>query len=641
MKGFRFTIKRKIILGFLSLILIFIAFSVYIIFTNSQNEKLITKSLNEVNPSGERVDEFILMVNRSKMLITNWVYLQTNDDDKKALEQLHNVEYPDLKNDIRELLQVVQDTAVVLELDSIMLDFEALLTIEKSIMNDLISFEDYEDPIKKFMAEETISEEVLPRSASLISRLETYKDRITSQKTAADVDLLKKSNQLTYTTVILVIIIISIGLLIAFLISRAITKPVSTLKSIVDKMGQGELISYDEDTEFTNDEIGDMARSVDKMTHGYGNIATFAENIGNGIYESDFKPLSNEDVLGNALIDMRDNLKKVSEEDKIRNWATSGMAKFGDILRAYSNDYEKLSDEIITNLVKYVDANQGALFIVDDNNEGEEEEPTMQLSACYAWNKKKFVDKKIHKGEGLAGQAWLESDTIYMTDIPENYVRITSGLGSANPRSVLIVPLKVNEEIYGVIEIASFNQIEKHKIEFIEQLSESIASTISTVKINERTQQLLKESTMMTEQMRAQEEEMRQNMEELQATQEKIQRDQNDREARERIIMDTSMLFELTPNFNVIKTSKAIENILGYKPENLEGRAFKDLLVSPTILNEISNQTTETTTWSGIIEMKDKNGSNVKTWGSAGQIRDSIHDSLIFVMYIANINQEN
>ncbi len=623
------------------MILIFVAFGTYIIITNKENQTLINKSLNEVNPSGERADEFILMVNRSKMLITNWVYLQTNDDDKKALEQLHNVEYPDLKYAVRELFQVLNDTSAISQMDSVMIDFEALLEIEKGIMNELIDFEDYEDPIKKFLAEETISEEVLPRSADLISRLEKYKDKITAEKKAADLNLLNKSNQLTLTTLVLLFIIIFIGLLIAFLISSAITRPVLTLKTIVDKMGQGELVVNENGTVFSSDEIGDMAKSVDNMTRGYSDIANFAKNIGNGVYDSDFKPLSDKDELGNALIDMRDNLKKVANEDNIRNWSTSGMAKFSEILRTFSNDYEKLSDEIITNLVKYIDANQGALFIVDDNEESQSGEPTMTLTACYAWNKKKFIDKKVHKGEGLAGQSWLEADTIYITDIPDDYVRITSGLGSANPRSVLIVPLKTNDDIHGVIEIASFNEIEKHKVEFVEQLSESIASTISTVKINERTQKLLKESTMMTEQMRAQEEEMRQNMEELQATQEKIQRDQNDREARERIILDTSIVFELTPNFNIIKASNAVQKILGYNAESLEGRAFKDLLNSPTILNEISNKSSETTSWTGLIEMKNKKGNTIKTWCLIGQVRDSIHESLIYVMYVSNISQLN
>ena len=137
------------------------------------------------------------------------------------------------------------------------------------------------------------------------------------------------------------------------------------------------------------------------------------------------------------------------------------------------------------------------------------------MKSCYAWDKKKFLNHKIYKGEGLAGQAWQEGDIVYLTEVPQNYIKITSGLGDANPTSVLIVPLKVNDQIFGVVEIASFNLFQDFEMEFVQKIAESIASTISSVKVNARTQLLLEESQEMTEQMRAQEEEMRQNMEEL------------------------------------------------------------------------------------------------------------------------------
>ena len=125
------------------------------------------------------------------------------------------------------------------------------------------------------------------------------------------------------------------------------------------------------------------------------------------------------------------------------------MAKFGEILRNNTNDLIKLSDEIIGSLVKYLKANQGALYIIDEVNEGED--PTMTMKACYAWDKKKFLNHKIYRGEGLAGQAWQEGDMVYLTEVPQTYIKIASGLGDANPTSVLIVPLKVNEKIYGVL----------------------------------------------------------------------------------------------------------------------------------------------------------------------------------------------
>jgi PAS domain S-box-containing protein len=335
---------------------------------------------------------------------------------------------------------------------------------------------------------------------------------------------------------------------------------------------------------------------------------------------------------------MRNNLKKVSEEDKKRNWATSGIAKFGDILRSYSDNFEKLADNIISNLVRYVGANQGALFIIEGNTENaSEDEQYMEMAAVYAWDKKKFLEKKIYKGDGLAGQAWLEGDTIYLTEVPDDYVNITSGLGEANPRSVLIVPLKVNEELHGVVEIASFREYEDFEIEFIERVCESIASTISSVKINERTQKLLQESTMMTEQMRAQEEEMRQNMEELQATQEKTQRDQLDRETREKIVLSSTLVLELNKNFSIRNANDISKSFLGYTPSELEGKSLRDMMISKGDLGAIQEKATENTFWDGIIKMKHRDGREVYLLASAGMIPDSVNDDNMYIIYGRNV----
>jgi len=134
------------------------------------------------------------------------------------------------------------------------------------------------------------------------------------------------------------------------------------------------------------------------------------------------------------------------------------------------------------------------------------------------------MKKRVDIGEGLVGQAWIEKDTLLITDIPNHYIQITSGLGDSNPRCILVVPLVFNGETYGVVELASFHIFEKYEIEFIKKLAENIASTIATVKSNEKTARLLHDSQMMSEQMRAQEEEMRQNLEELMTTQDDLQR---------------------------------------------------------------------------------------------------------------------
>ncbi len=631
MKGIRFTIRRKIIWGFFALIIIFTTNAVYSVYTIYKGNIIIRQSQEVINPITGAVNDFIFLATRSKMLITNWVYLQTNEDDKNALRAIHDHEYLEVKNRISQYTDKVQFGEEVGSLDSAFIKFEALLAIGQNIMTDLDKFEDYEDPIKKFMAEDAIESEILPRSAELISTLEQINNFLNEQKAETDIGLMENFKQLINTTAILGIALLIVGFILAFSISSTITKPINYLRAIIDRLGQGDLVKIDK-SQVSNDEIGDMANSLSSMAEGFGEITVFAENIGDGKYDNEFKPLSESDMLGNALLEMRSNLKKVAEEDKKRNWSTSGMAKFGELLRRYNDNFEKLADEIISNLVKYIGANQGALFIIEANNAASEEE-YMELAACYAWDKKKFLEKKIYKGEGLSGQAWIEGDVIYLTEVPENYVSITSGLGEANPKSILIVPLKLNDEIHGVIEMASFKEYDEFEIEFVERIAESIASTISSVKVNERTQKLLEESTMMTEQMRAQEEEMRQNMEELQATQEKIQRDQLDRESREKIVLSSTVMLELNKSFVIRNANDVCKKVFNYATSEIEGKTLKDLMINSSDLSEIKEKTSAENFWNGVLKMKDRSGVEKRILVSVGQVPDSVNNDFMYVFY--------
>ena len=230
-----------------------------------------------------------------------------------------------------------------------------------------------------------------------------------------------------------------------------------------------------------------------------------------------------------------ENLKKLSaaqgEEDR-RRWASEGITQLSDIMRSQTQqDEEERHDRIIAQLVNYLESNQGALYIIDR----ETEDVTISMVACYAYARKKHVNKRIDPGEGLIGQAYLEKAIVHLTEIPANYLAITSGLGHATPRSLVIVPLLINDTVEGILEIATFRDIEEHHITFLEKAGESLASFIQMDRINARTKYLLTEAQQQTEEMRAQEEEMRQNMEELAATQEEMHRKE---QAYERRIQD-------------------------------------------------------------------------------------------------------
>lgn len=266
-------------------------------------------------------------------------------------------------------------------------------------------------------------------------------------------------------------------------------------------------------------QIEDLKAEIELLQKQISVSTSFIKQIEKGNIDFEI-PENNGNELSKALSSMRMQMKHIAEEGEERNWATTGMAKFVEILRSTNEDVKLLGDNILSNLVKYIEANQGSLFVVNND----EEELSLEMVSCYAYDRKKYEDKKISIHEGLAGQCFLEKETIHLREIPNNYVHITSGLGEANPSAIVIVPLKINNEVYGLIELASFKPFPKYKIDFLEKLGESIASTISTVKINHKTKKLLEASQIQTEELKAQEEEMRQNMEELQATQEDLQR---------------------------------------------------------------------------------------------------------------------
>jgi len=274
-------------------------------------------------------------------------------------------------------------------------------------------------------------------------------------------------------------------------------------------------------------EVGKLSTEVNEILENLKDATDFVSSIAQGNLSVDYKETLDsgyqpgKNKLADSLIDMQQKLKALGEEERRRQWANEGLTKFVDILRSSSDNINLLGDKITSTLVHYTDSNQGSLYILNDENENNK---YLELVSLYAFDTKKYETRKIKLGEGLLGQAFLERETTYYKSVPEEYIRITSGLGEANPRSILIVPLKVDREVYGIVELASFTEYEQHEIDFVERLGETIASTLSNVRSAEKNRHLIEQFQQQTEEMRAQEEEMRQNMEELQATQEEIGR---------------------------------------------------------------------------------------------------------------------
>lgn len=261
-----------------------------------------------------------------------------------------------------------------------------------------------------------------------------------------------------------------------------------------------------------------------EISQSSGKILEFLKKLINKEFSAELELEKGFDPLGESLIKLRNNLsqdtgeqKQRKMEDDQRNWVSEGLANFGDILRISFDKMEDFAFSIISYAVKYLRANQGGFFLVEQSDEGER---YFDLKASYAYDRRKFADKQVDWGEGIIGTCALEMQSIYMTEIPKGYLEITSGLGYSPPGYLLIVPMIVQSEVIGILEIASFNPIREFEIGFVESLAESTANTISNLRSNIRTSELLRESQTQAETLALQEEKMRQSMEQLKNTQE-------------------------------------------------------------------------------------------------------------------------
>lgn len=251
-------------------------------------------------------------------------------------------------------------------------------------------------------------------------------------------------------------------------------------------------------------------------------VLKFTEKLRKGSFEKD-EMLVASDELSKALIKLRDDLQEKEKQESVRkqeedqrHWITQGLATFGAVLRETSNNLESLSYSVVSELAKYLKVQLVGIFVLNDSDS---ENLLIEQTGAFAYGRKKFADKKLEWGEGLVGACILEQKTVFIKDVTDDYVKITSGLGKANPRSILIAPLIFNEQVFGAIEIASLRVFKDFEIEFVEKVAESIASTISSLKINMRTSQLLKDSQEQQLIMARQENEMRRSMNELRQTQ--------------------------------------------------------------------------------------------------------------------------
>lgn len=513
-------------------------------------------------------------LNRIKALENS--YLLRNNS--RFLEEL-SVAAEDLRNELGQ----VGDGSGITDLDSYLVLTGNLLAVEKRIGSiDLQGITgDVTGSLKKLLSARTSVQGFLIKAV---------------EKTSLWWTLFR------YLTLVSFTVVCIIGLVL--ITSLGITNPLKRTAQAMEKLAAGDLSENTFDNGLP--EIRRIDNAITEAITGLNQKAAFARSLNEDNLALEMNLLGEHDLLGRELSQLQQKMSKTEELQKRndesnmkRRYINEGLAKFADILRTNSNDINLLGDSFIREIVKYLGAIQGGFFLLNDSDPSA---PVLDLVSAFAYNRKKYLQKSLALGEGLVGTCAKEKQPINLTEIPEGYISITSGLGDTKPNNLLLVPVMHENLLIGVLEIASLRNFRDHEIQLALEVGGSLGSTIIYTRNNERTSRLLEKSQQQALEMAEQEEEMRQNMEELKATQEESTRREEELRGIVEAISNTLLVIEYDLGGNIRQVNDKCCIFFGRTSEDMVGKMHHDVLEGTLVPDDQFWNTLERTNQTIVIE---------------------------------------
>lgn len=518
-------IKQKAYLAFLLIVIFLIAFGVFQYNLLNRMQK-VKEDRNRFDTFSHNLSELIVSMEKGKSIL-NLDYLSTGE-----MANLHRENLQGLKEEIRIIQSNLESSffnPVIRNRRTLSKHIKEYQNRYNQILNRMLSLTNEEHAMDTSLISQKL-DVFQPYSEYTDQTIEILMD--TKETSNQHVNFLSnRINKLEDRGKASIWIFIFLGILasiiIANFVSLRITRPVEKINRNLDVLANG---NYELEESFhilDNDEIGEMVHKINKLGKTMKQTILFTEEIGKNNFDTSIQPES-QGKLTSALFSMRDNLKEVTEQNELRRkteekrqWVMEKISGLVDVLRQNYERTEDLYFEIIRSLVNEVEATQGGLFILSEN---EQSESILELKAAYAYNRRKLKRKQVKLGEGLVGQCAIEKEKIVLTEIPADYLEITSGLGQSEPSHIIIIPLLLNEKVYGVFELASFHVLEEHQMEYLERAAGNIASTIYNASMNAKTKQLLETTQRQKEELATKEEQMKQNIEDLKTKKEEAER---------------------------------------------------------------------------------------------------------------------
>lgn len=307
-------LSSRISVGYLFIIIVAVIATLFCIQTLKNNKSLDSRIQNSYLPLYLLLKDMNTMIENSQKLSNNWIY-QSNAESKQKLLHIHKSEFPALHKKINEIVNQSRGFVNESEIEQALTNFSNLLSLQKKLMQILSSDSSYANDVSIDKAIYILDKSIIP-SAEILSKQTGQLISIKQFK----MDEAQKEKQrsytfLTYLLALMIILFIGAAIAAYFYFKKSVVRPIIDLKDIILQIGEGKVI----EAKFNhgNDEIGEMTSALTTLMKGINAKAKFSERVGKGYYEDDFHLLSDHDVMGKALLDMREDLKQSAQEEQL------------------------------------------------------------------------------------------------------------------------------------------------------------------------------------------------------------------------------------------------------------------------------------------------------------------------------------
>jgi CheY-like chemotaxis protein/putative methionine-R-sulfoxide reductase with GAF domain len=553
------TIKAKLIIG-ISIILALLFFTTLYVLDklSSMNERM----TNIVDGSAQRVTLSndimvgVLDVTRNEKNII----LEKNIAEKINFESEINQGLGLVDKNIKELEKKI----ISKEGEKILSDFKEAWTEYNSGLKEIVKLTKSGNDSEAFNLSVGRVRDLRLNTINIMREMiQLNKEKMQEDKIASN----ENYNSSLNIIIVLIIVSLMVTAFISYSIITTITKRISAIAEGATKIASREFMGLSFN-EMIKDELRPIALSLNSVVDSFQEITSSANEVAKGDYSVKVIPKSGGDIIGNALNKMTESLKKSTSENQRYNWLTTGQNSLNEKL-AGDQSVEDLSNNAVTFLSNYVNANIGSLYLVEDNS------LELKLSGKYAFSHSDIANKKFLIGEGIIGQAAADQKHISLTNINESDLRLNSSILEARPKNIFACPFILEQKVLGVIELGKRELFSETEVEFLTNSMETIAISVNSALARKRIQVLLEETQRQAEELQVQQEELKQMNEELEEQTQSLKQQQEELQVANEELEHQTQSIELknreleATKIEVERKSKDLEMSSKYKSEFL------------------------------------------------------------------------